>query len=566
MKKIYFPFLVATIIGIGLVCAAPGPKPRKSHDASFTRNLTLFNSLATELEKNYVDSIRTDEAFKAAISAMLNTVDPYTEYYDSDDKDALELMTSGSYGGIGAIVLSRNKETYISEPIEDAPAHKAGLKAGDLILSIDSIATSGMPVNDVTKLLKGQPGTSFTLKVKRPYATDSILSFNITREKVQEKSVPYWGVFGNTGYIQLSSFLDKSPEEVEKALKAFKENPEVRGIVLDLRGNGGGLVESAINILGNFLPKGTEVLRTRGKIKSAEKIYKTTHKPLFPDIPLAVLIDGGSASASEITAGALQDLDRAVLIGSNSYGKGLVQSTFNLPYDALLKVTIAKYYTPSGRLIQALDYSHRNPDGTVARTPDSLTHVFKTLNGREVRDGGGLSPDSVISWKEPSRLLFELVSKNMVFDYATRYAATHPLIEPAEIFRISDEDFEDFCAGLDTTQLKASHAGLENLDKLRQTAKTEGYASEELSRRLDSIAPFFAPDLQRDLRVKKSQISELLANEIASRYYLGRGRAASELINDNGLSTAISILNDPVTYKKLLSPDRKTNKKSGDKK
>lgn len=551
LKKFLFAatclLLLASSFSVSNVCSG------KRKDLTFTRNLEIFNDLASKLELYYVDSIRTDEAFKAAIDAMLNTIDPYTEYFDQNDTQSLQLMTTGSYGGIGAFVLSRGNDTYISEPIPDAPAHKAGLRAGDRIVSVDSVAVSGMPTDKVTALLKGQPGTKLSVTVIRPYVTDSIVTVDMTREKVQEKSVPYYGVLnGNTGYISLSSYIDKSPQEVRKALEEFKSNPEVKQLILDLRGNGGGLVESAVEILGNFLPKGTEVLRTRGKSKDSEKVYKTTHSPLLPDIPMVVIIDGGSASASEITAGALQDLDRAVLLGSNSFGKGLVQGTFPLPYDALLKVTMAKYYTPSGRLLQALDYSRRNADGTVARTPDSLTHVYKTLHGREVRDGGGLMPDSVIKWQQPSRLLYELVIGNRIFDFANRYAAENPSIGNPLEFTVSDSLYRRFVETLDTIGIKPDRSGTKMIASLRELADAEGYMSPQLEAHLDSVRTLLTPDLMTDLYSKQDEISAYIAEEIASRYYLAGGRKAAELRTDPGVAAAIAILENPELYNRIL--------------
>lgn len=557
MKKRLLPMLLSAAAAVAVIAsAAPAkPSPSEQSDVDFQRNLSLFNALTRTLQENYVDSIRTADAFKAAIGAMLNTVDPYTEYYDADDRQSLATLTTGAYGGIGSTVMSRDGNSFFSEPLADAPAYKAGIRAGDKILRIDSVDIPGMKLDEVVKLLKGQPGTPLTVRIQRPFAADSIRDIHIVREKVQEQSVPFYGVIdGNMGYVALTSFIEKSPAEVEEALRSFKDNPEVKGVVLDLRGNGGGLVSSAVEILGFFLPKGTEVLTTKGKTKAAEETYRTTHTPLLPDMPLAVLIDGGSASASEITAGAIQDLDRGVLIGSNSYGKGLVQGTFPLPYDALLKVTIAKYYTPSGRLIQALDYSRRNEDGSVARTPDSLTHVYRTLHGREVRDGGGLTPDSVVEWGKPSRLIYDLVMNHHIFDYATRYAATHPSIPAPGEFVVTDEIFEDFTSSLDTAKVKGYRAGLDLLDAMRTTAESEGFTSPQLEQMLDSLQPLVAPDLHRDLANKREDLSRLLAEEMVGRYYLRRGSSEAVLRYDPGIRAARDILGSPELYRRFLSP------------
>ncbi|MCM1152466.1 MAG: S41 family peptidase [Muribaculum sp.] len=556
MKKHPLILLAASLTLGAAVIGAPATPPKESHDMAFQRNLLLFNAMAKTLEESYVDSIRTDEAFKAAMAAMLNTVDPYTEYYDADDQANLSRMTTGSYGGIGSYITTFDGATYFSEPVEGAPAHLAGIKGGDKILEVDTVNALGLKGDEVSRRLKGQPGTTVRVKISRANASgqDSVMTLSIVREKVQEKSVPYFGVRGNTGYVRLNSFIDSSPAEVEEALESFKANPDVHNMVLDLRGNGGGLVESAVEILSYFLPKGTEVLRTRGKDKAAEKIYKTTKTPLLPDMPLAVLIDGGSASASEIVAGAIQDLDRGILLGTNSFGKGLVQGTRQLPYDALLKVTVAKYYTPSGRLLQALDYSRRNEDGTVARTPDSLTHVYKTLHGREVRDGGGLAPDSVLSWGESSRLLYDLVTNNQIFQYATKYAASHPAIGSPEDFSISDEIYEDFSASIDTTKVKATRDGLELLEALRKSAKSSGYTTPRLTALIDSMTPLLQPDLKKDLKANRQLVADYLAEEIVSRYYLARGRAANSLRTDVGLRTAREILDNPALYRQILSP------------
>lgn len=533
--------------------------PASSHDAAVSRNLTTFNALVKGLELNYVDTIRPKEAFDAAINALLSTVDPYTVYYDSDARAELTKMTTGEYdyGGIGSYIMQRDSMAYISYPMQGAPAAKAGLRTGDHIIRVDSVDTSKMGSEEVTKYLRGEAGTPVTVTVARPFVTDSILTFNITRSKLADPPVPYWDVInGNTGYIRLTSFIADSGKAVREALEAFSKNPKVEKIVLDLRGNGGGLLEAAVDIVSNFVPKGTEVLRTKGKDSASEKIYKTTRTPLFPDIPLAVLIDGGSASSSEITAGSLQDLDRAVLIGTRSYGKGLVQSTLPMPYDGLLKVTVAKYYIPSGRLIQALDYSRRNPDGSVARTPDSLTNVYHTAHGREVRDGGGLKPDIEVNWGDFSRLTFNLVRDNWIYDYATKYANTHDSIAPAWDFVVTDEIYEDFKKSIDPTKFNYDKVCEELVKRLRETAKEEGYMSEETSAAIDALQPLLTHNLNKDLDTKRKEISEYLAAEIAQRYYYDTGKLIQDLKYDPALEKAEEILSDPVKLREVLSVSR----------
>lgn len=552
------------ILALALMAAAipaAAQAPASSHDAAVARNLTTFNALVKELEMNYVDSIRPKEAFQAAIAAMLSTIDPYTEYYDSDQRSELTKMTTGEfdYGGIGSFIMQKDGSSYISYPMEGAPAAKAGLRSGDKIIRVDSVDTSKMGSEAVTKLLRGEVGTPLQVTVLRPYVTDSIVTVDMVRGKLTDPSVPYWGVIdGNTGYIRLTQFIASSGKEVKEALEAFKADPNVDKIVLDLRGNGGGLLEAAVDIVGNFVPKGTEVLRTRGR--DSERIYKTTHDPLFPDTPLAVLIDGGSASASEITAGSLQDLDRAVLVGTRSYGKGLVQSTMQLPYDGLLKVTTAKYYIPSGRLIQALDYSHRNPDGSVARTPDSLTNVYHTLHGREVRDGGGLVPDDTINWGTVSRLTVNLVNDQWMFDYANKYANTHEVAGTPWTFTVTDEIYEDFKKSLDPSKLKYDKILDEMLKQLTKTADEEGYLTEETQAAIDNLTPLLTHNLQHDLDNHKEEVCEYLGAEIAQRYWFDKGKMIQELKTDPALKKAQEILSDKATLQKKLALPASQNK------
>lgn len=550
MKRILLPFVALTMISVGAYA-------KKSHDMSLQRNLKTFNAMVKTLEENYVDSIRIDEAFKAASNAMLNTVDPYTEYYASDDKDELMKMTTGESAGIGSYITEYDGKVRISQPIAGSPAAKAGLMAGDWIVKVDTTDTKGLKSGDVSKLLRGNPGTDVYVEVVRPYMADSLKSFTITREKVGEKSVPYFGMVSpSTGYIRLTSYISNSPQEIAAALDSLKGNPGFSKLILDLRGNGGGLVESAIDILGNFLPKGTQVLRTSGS--GRERIYKTTHTPSFPDMPLAVLTDGATASASEITAGALQDLDRAVLIGNRSFGKGLVQNIFPLPHDASLKVTVAKYYIPSGRLIQALDYSRRNPDGSVARTPDSLTNVYYTSRGREVRDGGGLKPDSVVENNNYSDILYNLVTKNRIFDFATRYRAAHPEAMPLDKLEVTDDVYAEFTEFVVDGDMKYDTSFDALLKELRKQADEQGYMTPDNDSTLTLLEKRLGSDLRRDLEFKKGEIRDYLAEEIASRYYGDGGRVAVEIRTDPVVETAVAILESP-QYDAILrkTPDGK---------
>lgn len=542
---------VAAVAVVAGVSASVSVADTRSDDGALRRNLETFNAIVKELSLNYPDSIRPDKAFGEAIDALLGTVDPYTEYYTTDEQEALVKMTTGDYGGIGSYIMERDGSTYLSGPMEGSPAMEADMRAGDKVIRVDTVNTVGMSSDKVSKLLRGTPGTPVRVEVLRPFATDSVLTFNIERRKLHQPSVAYSGVVkDSTGYILLTSFIDKSPEEVRAALEEFKANPAVRQVVLDLRGNGGGLLESAVEIAGMFLPKGTEVLRTRSK--NGEKIYKTTKNPIYPDIPLAILIDGGTASSSEIVAGAMQDLDRAVLVGTRSFGKGLVQSTRPLPNQGVLKVTVAKYYTPSGRLIQALDYAKRNEDGSVQRVPDSLTHVYKTLHGREMRDGGGLAPDSVVEYDKINRIVYNVVRDNWAFDFATRWRATHDTVAKPEVFEITDEMYSDFKRGIDPARFKYDRVMEEAMSQLREIARSEGYMDTETEAAFDSLSTLLTHDLNRDLDTNREKISEYLAAELLSRYYHDRGKIAYTLRDDKGLETALSILRDPHRYKTLL--------------
>lgn len=561
---------ILRFVAVAAVAAAIVPAAlaaTRSDKAEIARNLDIFNSLYKELQVFYVDTIDAEKSINTAISAMLNDIDPYTEYISAKSQDDFATMTSGEYGGIGSYIMERDGHVYISEPYEGSPAQEAGLRAGDRILMIDTTRVDGWKSAQVSERLKGQAGTTFRVKVQRPYVEDSILTFDITRRKIQMPAVPYHAVVkDNIGYIYLTSFTDKAAKEVRDALVELKKDPRVKSIVLDLRGNGGGLLEAAVKIVSYFVPKNTEVLRTRGKSLLNEKIYKTTSAPIDTEIPLAVFIDGASASAAEIVAGALQDLDRAVVIGARSFGKGLVQSTRPLPYDGMLKVTVAKYYIPSGRLIQAIDYSHRNPDGSVARIPDSLTNVYKTAHGREVRDGGGITPDVAITYPQANRLTYNIFRDNWAFDYATRYAATHPTIPPAEDFTVTDEIFADFKQSIDPARFQYDRVCEKSLGSLREIVKTEGYMNDSVEAQFAVLEGMLKHDLDHDLDINRKAIEEILAPEIIKRYYYQRGEIIENLKHDETLDRAAEILNDRQRYNALLSPDKANAKESGAKK
>lgn len=545
MKKL--TIFAASLIALTLF----GSAATRSKKSDISRNLDIFNALYKELQTFYVDSIDAEKSINTAISAMLNDIDPYTEYIPAKEQEQFRTMTTGEYGGIGSLIQETPRGVIISDPYEGSPAQRVGLRPGDLIVMIDSDSVAGWTSAKVSEHLKGQNGSMLRVMVNRPYVSDSILTFDIKRAKIQIPSVPYHGMLRDgIGYISLNSFSEKSYHDVREALvNLLKEN--ARGIVLDLRGNGGGLVESAVQILGLFLPKGTTVLETKGKGVLNEKTYKTSVSPVDTKIPLAVLIDGASASSSEIVTGAIQDLDRGVVIGTRSFGKGLVQSTRQLPYDGMLKVTVAKYYIPSGRLIQAIDYSRRNPDGSVARIPDSLTNVFHTAGGREVRDGGGITPDITIDYPEINRLTYNVVRDNWAFDFANRYAASHPSIPSPEDFVVTDSIYEDFKQFIDPTRFNYDKVCESAVDQLRKIAETEGYMNDSTAAQFDILAGMLKHDLKRDLDINRKNISPYIAGEIVSRYYYQKGEIINSLRDDITIDSAVAVLTTP-RYAEIL--------------
>ena len=550
MKKL----LLAIAVIIAAASIGVGAATDRSNKTRVARDLSVFNALVKELQLNYVDTINSEKLVRTAIDAMLYQIDPYTEYYPVEDREELTSISSGQYGGIGAYIQHRNGTTIVSEPVYGAPAMNAGVRHGDVILEVDGedVTTFKEP-GEVSKRLRGQPGTTVKVKVRRPYVTDSILTFDILRKTIDVDPMPYFGIDSTgVGYIRLTTFNEKSAERVRRAVTEMKRDPRLKGIVLDLRGNGGGLLESAVQIVGMFVPKGTEVVRTRGFEDKHLKIYKTTKAPIDTEMPLVVLTDGNTASASEITAGALQDLDRAVVVGSRSYGKGLVQVARPLPYDGMLKVTVARYYIPSGRLIQAIDYSHRNPDGSPARIPDSLTKVWETAHGREVRDGGGITPDVAVSDTSMNRLIYNVLADNWAFDFANRYRARHDDI-PAT-WAVDDSVFGEFKAFIDPARFKYDRVCETGLDYLRKAAESEGYMNDSVAAQLDVLATLLRHDLGHDLDFNRPQLEAIIDEEISQRYFSDSIRVRRALRYDLEADTARAVILDRARYDKILKP------------
>lgn len=538
-------------------------------DAAVARSLDIFNTLYKELNTFYVDTIDAQKTIENAINAMLDDIDPYTEYIPAKETDEFMTLSTGEYGGIGSYIMERTidgkKSVYISGPYEGSPAARAGMRAGDRIIMIDNDSTTGWSSDQVSKRLKGQANTHLTVTVVRPYDEDSVKTFNLTRETISVNPVPYYGVTrDNIGYICLTTFNEKSAQQVRDAVIELKKNPKVKNIVLDLRGNGGGIVEGAIQIVGCFVPKGTQVLQMRGREKSSERTYKTTVDPVDTEIPLAVLIDGGSASASEITAGALQDLDRAVIIGARSFGKGLVQSTRTLPYDGMLKVTIAKYYIPSGRLIQEVDYGNRNDDGTFKKTTtDSTARVFHTAHGREVLEGGGIMPDIKVEPRELKRIVYNIMRDRWDFDFATKYVAEHrqEIANPAD-FEVTDEIFNEFKAFINPEKFEYDKVCEQQLATLRKTAKAEGYMNDSTEAQFDRLEALLKHDLDHDLDLHRSDIAYLLGQEIMDRTHYQRGQVQNSIKQDEYIDKAKEMFDKPGEFARLLNIKTKTSKKT----
>tara|TARA_B100001142_G_scaffold325428_2_gene378970 strand:+ start:1389 stop:3068 length:1680 start_codon:yes stop_codon:yes gene_type:complete len=516
------------------------------------KNLDIFTSLYKELNTYYVDETDPGKLIKKGIDAMLKSLDPYTTYIPESEIEDFRFMTTGQYGGIGAIITKRGDYVYINEPYQGFPAQKSGLMAGDKILEINGISAKGKTTEEVSKILKGQPNTSVTMLIERKnLETPFDVTFN--REKVTVKSIPYSGFIDDgIGYIKLRSFTRNCGSEIKQALKNLKSQQKLDGLVLDLRGNPGGLLNEAVNISNIFIDRGEEIVSTKGKIKEWEKVYKATNKAEDMETPLVVLINQSSASASEIVAGVMQDLDRGIIIGNKSFGKGLVQQSRKLSYNTQLKVTIAKYYIPSGRCIQALDYSNRNDDGSVGEIPDSLKTAFKTKNGRTVYDGGGIEPDINVEQETMSSIIISLIRERLIFDYATEYRFANDSIDEAIDFLFSDKDFEDFERYLSDKEYEYTTQTEEKIRELKRVAEEELYYT-EISDEYNELIMKLEEKKKDDLNKFKDEIKAIIASEIASRYYYQKGRIIANLKYDDDIKAAINILKNNNKYNSILN-------------
>ena len=534
-----FSLLITSFISVSLV----------DNYFEISKNLDIFTTLYKELNTFYVDETNAGDLMKKGIDEMLKSLDPYTTYIPESEIEDFRFMTTGQYGGIGAMITQRGEYVYISEPYEGYPAQKAGLMAGDKIIEINRKTAQGKTTEEVSKILKGPPNTAVTILIERQNL-DKPFEVSFDREKVSVASVPYSAyVEEGIAYVRLRSFTKNCANDLKNAIKDLQKEQEMKGLILDLRSNPGGLLNESVDIVNLFVEKGEEVVSTKGKIKSWEKSYITTKNPLDTNVPLVVLINSSSASASEIVSGSIQDLDRGVVIGQRSYGKGLVQQTRKLSYNSQLKLTVAKYYIPSGRCIQALDYSSRNDDGSVGKVPDSLMSSFETRNGREVKDGGGILPDIVTSAEKYSMIIPSLLKERLFFDFATDYRFSHDSISYDFVF--SDADFLAFTNYISDKDYTYETATEKSLKKLKKQAEDEDYF-DSLSEEYDALALKMALNKEDDLQNSRDDIKEILTGEIMSRYYYQKGRLKAGLNFDNELDKAIEVLQNKEQYNKIL--------------
>ena len=549
MKKNTYNFSKKLVIIFVIALFSTQLKSQTDSYFEVSKNLEIFTDLYKELDFYYVDDINSGDLMKTAIDEMLMSLDPYTTYIPETDIEDYRFMTTGQYGGIGAMITRRKNFVYISEPYEGFPAQKAGLMAGDKLIEINGVSAEGKNTEEVSSILKGQPNTEVSILIER---NGERLTKRFKRERITVKSIPYYGVLENgVGYIKLRSFTQNCANEVKSALADLKSQQPLNGIILDLRSNPGGLLNESIDIVNLFVAKGEEIVTTKGKTKAWEKTYLSKNNPLDMNTPLVILINSGSASASEIVSGSIQDLDRGVIIGRKSFGKGLVQQTRKLPYNSQLKVTVAKYYIPSGRCIQSLDYSNRNEDGSAGKVADSLVSTFNTRNGRVVKDGGGINPDVIIKQDDISDISISLMSKNLIFDFATDFRYKNERISDIEDFIITDDIFLNFVSFLQDKDYEYTTTTEEALEIFKEIT-VEEETSELLSKHITAIHDVITNNKNNDLINNKSEIKKLLASEIVSRYYYQEGRIKERLKYDVDIKEALKLFQNIEEYKNIL--------------
>jgi len=527
---------------------------QNANDQSFEilKNLDIFSTMIKELNTNYVDDIKPGELTKTGIDAMLESLDPYTNYIPESEIEDYKFITTGQYGGIGALIHQQGEFVVISEPYEGSPAQKSDLRAGDKVLEINGQTAKGKSYSDVSSILKGQAGTSITIKVLRDGETQPIEK-TINREIIKIDNISYSGIVGNNvGYIKLSSFTQNAASEVKQVFLKLREKTELKGVIIDLRGNGGGLLNESVDITNIFVEKGQDVVTTKGKLPDKNHTYKTQNSPVDVTIPLVVLVDNQSASASEILSGSIQDLDRGVIAGQRTFGKGLVQNVIPLSFNSQMKVTVAKYYIPSGRCIQAIDYSHKNKEGSFSKIPDSMISAFKTKGGRTVYEGQGITPDIKTKPVQYSNIAMTLYSKYLIFDFATKFRREHPSIPPADQFEISDTIYNEFLLFLSDKKYDYTTKTERAVEDLKKNAKQEHYFN-AIKAEYDALKTQMANDKKGDLAKHEDEIKELLKLDIVTRYQFQKGKVMASLKNDPDIAEGIKIINDPHLYQSVLA-------------